>query len=366
MTFKLEALEAKYGDSLLLHHGTAAKPRLIVIDGGPKGVYGSSLKPRLDQLRNGKKLAIDMLMVSHLDDDHVAGVVDLLDEMKEAVDENEETPYAIADLWINTFQDKLGADGLAKIASWVAANAPKKSATVFAASVAQGRRVRDLADELAIPINGDKGLLQAPAEGTRVLKFGTLSLTLLCPNEVRLQKLQKDWTKHIPKKNGKVNAAAMVNAAAYIDKSVYNLSSIVVLAKQGNKTMLLTGDARGDDIVLGLEGANLMKKGKFDCDILKLPHHGSDRNVSTEFFQQVRAKNYVISANGRFGNPDTPTLEMITAAREGEKFTIWLTNHDGEEEVKARLDRFFKGDKKKKAYTVKYRDAKSLGMTITP
>lgn len=362
MTFQLEALEAKYGDSLLLHYGTAAKPRLIVIDGGPKGVYGETLKPRLAQLRKGKKLAIDMLMVSHLDDDHVAGVVDLLDEMKEAADGNESPPYAIDDLWINTFQDKLGADGLAKATELVLANVPKPRATVFAASVAQGRRVRDLADELAIPINGDKGLLEAPAEGMKVVKFGALSLTILCPNATRIMTLRKDWTKKIPKKK---TAKAMAEAAAYVDRSVYNLSSIVVLAKQGSKTMLLTGDARGDDIIAGLTSAGLMKKGKFSCDILKLPHHGSDRNLSTEFFQQVRAKHYVISANGRFGNPDTPTLEMITSAREGEKFTIWLTNHDGEKGVKARLDKFF-AKQGKTSYTVKYRDPKKLGMTITP
>ncbi|MBS2014304.1 MAG: hypothetical protein JST00_15565 [Deltaproteobacteria bacterium] len=365
MTFRLEALEAKYGDALLLHFGTAAKPRLVVIDGGPKGVYGASLKPRLAELRKAKKkLSVDLLMVSHLDDDHVAGVVDLLDEMNEAKDANEAPALDIADIWINTFQDKLGSDGLAKVAAWVAANAPKKKAEVFAASVAQGRSVRDLAGQLGITVNSDKGLVKAPKAGKKVVKLGPLSLTILCPSEVRIESLRKDWTKHLPKK-GKANAAEIAQAAAYIDKSIYNLSSIVVLAQQGTKKMLLTGDARGDDILLGLEGAGLMKGGRFDCDVLKLPHHGSDRNVSTEFFQKVRAKHYVISANGRFGNPDTPTLEMITSARAGEKFTLWLTNRDGEKGVKARLDKFFAREKKK-SYRVVYRDPSELGMTITP
>ena len=36
MIFTLEALEAKHGDSLLLHYGTKKSPQLIVIDGGPQ------------------------------------------------------------------------------------------------------------------------------------------------------------------------------------------------------------------------------------------------------------------------------------------------------------------------------------------
>ena len=36
--FTLEALEAKHGDSLLLHYGTLDAPRLIVIDGGPRRI----------------------------------------------------------------------------------------------------------------------------------------------------------------------------------------------------------------------------------------------------------------------------------------------------------------------------------------
>jgi len=50
--------------------------------------------------------------------------------------------------------------------------------------------------------------------------------------------------------------------AAYVDKSVPNLSSLVVLAKAGGKTMLLTGDARGDKILEGLELVGALKKGE--------------------------------------------------------------------------------------------------------
>ena len=63
-------------------------------------------------------------------------------------------------------------------------------------------------------------------------------------------------------------------------------------------------------------------------DVLKVPHHGSDRNVNREFFERVRAKTYVISADGKHGNPDGPTLQWIyKAARSQQRqFELVLTN----------------------------------------
>ena len=82
--FTLEALEAAHGDSLLLHYGSTAKPRLIVIDGGPKDIFKKSLSPRLKairQARGGGSLEVRMIMVSHIDDDHITGVIDLANEL---------------------------------------------------------------------------------------------------------------------------------------------------------------------------------------------------------------------------------------------------------------------------------------------
>ena len=89
----------------------------------------------------------------------------------------------------------------------------------------------------------------------------------------------------------------------------------MLLVEQAGKRLLLTGDARGDDIVEGLREAALLDNGSIHLDLLKLPHHGSDRNVETEFFRQVRADHYVISGNGKHDNPEIATLEMISLAR---------------------------------------------------
>ena len=84
------------------------------------------------------------------------------------------------------------------------------------------------------------------------------------------------------------------------------------LAEGKNRKILFTGDGSGDDIINVLtRNAMLDKQGKFHVDILKVPHHGSDRNVSRNFFKTVTADYYVISANGRDDNPSIDTLKWI-------------------------------------------------------
>ena len=93
-----------------------------------------------------------------------------------------------------------------------------------------------------------------------------------------------------------------------------------------NKRILLTGDARGDKILQGLEKVELLKPGgKMHLDILKVPHHGSDRNMTTIFFERVTADHYVFSGNGEHGNPERETLQMLLDARGDSEFTVHLT-----------------------------------------
>ena len=129
--------------------------------------------------------------------------------------------------------------------------------------------------------------------------------------------------------------------------------------------MLLTGDCLSEDILEGLEGASLLKNGAIHIDVLKMPHHGSIRNVTGEFLQRVTADHYVVSADGRFDNPDVRTLEILSEARGNAEYRIHLTNHEGAKDLKARLDQFFAAQKAagKKVRPV-YREAEALSLKI--
>jgi glyoxylase-like metal-dependent hydrolase (beta-lactamase superfamily II) len=89
MIFSLEVLQAKQGDCLILHFGNPNDPGLIVIDGGPSGVYRNYLNPRLEEIRQSlvedEPLPIKMVMISHADDDHINGILRMTEDFNNCV-----------------------------------------------------------------------------------------------------------------------------------------------------------------------------------------------------------------------------------------------------------------------------------------
>jgi beta-lactamase superfamily II metal-dependent hydrolase len=370
--FALEALEAKKGDALLLHYGKKNKPKLIVIDAGPSGVYNKTVKPRLEAIKQERSpndpLPIRMVMVSHLDDDHINGIVQMFRQLEALHSKHKPLPFEILTLWHNAFNDLLGDDEQELAASLKPAIAAASKATfspslpvrrdtaLVLASVNQGRELRDLAARLRLKVNeGFRNLVMVP-QGKPSVKYDLgdgLTFTVIGPHEERVRALQEEWDKQIKQKG-------VARAAEFADTSVFNLSSITVLAACDKKTMLLTGDARGDFIVQGLKRAGLLKSGKIHVDLLKMPHHGSDNNVDTDFFRTVTADHYVISGNGEHHNPEIATLQMLSEARGNDKFTLYLTNEE------KRLTRFFEDEKKRgKKYKVVFRKPKELGVLVS-
>jgi hypothetical protein len=371
--FTLEALEAAEGDSLLLHYGSKAKPRLIVIDGGPKDIFKKSLAPRLKAIRlarGGGSLEVRMIMVSHIDGDHITGVIDLANELATAEDAGEELPYDILTLWHNSFDDivaKVTAEAQLHIAN-VKPSALSADAAAVAADVKQGRTLRSLANKLSMNLNSgfDDLVVFGGDQAGSTLDIGEkLSFLVLGPRQAEIDALEQKWAEDVGKLLAKEKAAKKkstkkssvkkktggaapasaaeiialaeatltpaeleVAAAAFLDESIPNLSSVVVLAKLGTKSMLLTGDARGDLILKSLRDCKLLPKtgGTVHFDVLKMPHHGSDRNMRQDFLEFVTADHYVFSANGKDGNPDPPTFKMLFDARPKGGYTLWLTN----------------------------------------
>jgi len=376
--FSLEALQAFHGDSLLLHAGSAAEPVLLLIDGGPSNTWETSLQPRLEELRAERAgdgaLAIDLAMVSHIDSDHVAGMVDFAGDLVTAQQDSQPLRYEVATLWHNSFDDVLGNDAedlrvaavdiLSEPVDDRVADEIRAAGLAVVASVAEGRELRDQAKTLGWSVNEPfDGPVVLPKEGVRKITLGPLTLTVVCPHAEQLEKLHDAWDKWL---KGHPKAVASPAAAqASRDTSPYNLSSIVVLAECDGKSMLLTGDARDDHILAGLEEAGIAQDGKTHVDILKLPHHGSIRNMRAEFFASVTADHYVISADGRHGNPETDTLTLIADSRDDEDFTIHLTNRIGTDDLEQRLDAFLAAKEKAgRSYGVSFRAEDALSLRI--
>jgi hypothetical protein len=386
MMFSLDVRRARKGDCLLLHFGAKGDPGLVLIDGGPKGVYTPHLKPRLEGLRQARGLArdealpVDLVMVSHVDDDHIQGLLDLTKEMVEARNAHRPLSLRVLSFWHNSFDAIIGntpaellagmsgkfgaaslegglpADAtLAEDENWPAGR-PEEEVIVDSlkvlASIAQGHRLRDDARRLEFPSNPefDGSLIMATERGQSIDVGQGLTFTVVGPMKPELEALHAQheaWLKSLGDQ-GKSPADAL---AAYVDRSVPNLSSIVVLAEAEGKRMLLTGDARGDKVLKGLQHVGLLGPGEqstMHVDLLKVPHHGSAANVEWRFFERITADHYVFSGNGEHGNPERETLEMLFAARGAAPFVLHFTYPIDEIDAERKKDWAKEQDKERK------------------
>jgi beta-lactamase superfamily II metal-dependent hydrolase len=361
MIFTLDVRRARKGDCLIVHYGTKTEPGLMLIDGGPADVYKPHLKPRLAEIRKARGLAanatlpVDLLMVSHIDDDHIKGVLELTKEM---IETQGPKPLKISGVWHNTFDDIIG-NNPDKLRAAVTASFGTASlsgdgeevegldpeAQKVLASVSQGFRLRDDSRALNLRINPQfKGKVVIAKKGAKQVDMGKgLKFTVVGPMNDEVLALQQAHDEFLEKHQGKKSEASL---AAFTDTSVPNLSSLVVLAEVGKKRILLTGDARGDKVIEGLELAGLLKKdgkSKIHVDIFKCPHHGSRRNNDPISFRRITADHYVFSGNGEHGNPTRETLEMLLGERGDEKYTIHLTYPIDEIDVARKAEEKKKG-----------------------
>lgn len=338
--FRLEALQARHGDCLLMHWGSEDDPHLALIDGGPSGVYIESLRPRLIELAHSRdrSLSIDLLMLSHIDDDHIKGLLEFAEELETARGKLSDGPndvrVVIRRIWHNSLEELLDdpiGDAEARTAalSILASTARREigwdetcdqhEASILA-SVPQGQLLHGYAKRLHWPLNSPFRSPQLVLRRSRCasVQIDKLSLHIVAPGAEELDRLRTVWK--LKRKEGIL--------AAFKDESPYNLSSIVALATYEDRRILLTGDARGDVVLQGLTSLQLLDdEGRIHVDVLKLPHHGSKNNVTPDFFDRVTADHYVVSGDRiRFPNPAQDSMQWLREARDGAQYRVHCTH----------------------------------------
>ena len=384
MIFSLDVIPARKGDCLILHYGTKDDPHMVLIDGGPARVYGDHLRHRLEQiqqtrpLKDEAPLSVDLIMVSHVDDDHIWGIIDLTNELREP--NKPKLIQMLLGVWHNSFDNiikeppekltavfdaKLGTASMEGELSETLTDESDidvetlRSSLKILQSIPKGAQLRKNVEALNYPLNpffddGKEKLVSA--RKNPVPMENGLTFTVVGPMVEELEALRKEhqtWLKGLAKQGLKPDDVL----SAYSDPSVTNASSIVVLAKVDDKTMLLTGDALGDKVLKGLELVGLLENGELHVDILKVPHHGSSNNVEVDFFKRIIAKHYVFSGNGEHGNPERETLKMLLKAREDADYKVHFT-YPIEDIDKAREADWLKMQKMEKNRQLKHPEKK--------
>jgi beta-lactamase superfamily II metal-dependent hydrolase len=350
--FGLDALQADKGDALVLRWGKDGESFTALIDGGPGSVYDDAIQPHLAALAGvdpaGQPLPVllELVVVSHVDDDHINGIIDLANAIDTAQRQAVPLPVTVTEVWHNAFGDMEFLDDFAdepglqdairnadaQPAALIRAARPREDPTIDditagAQSIRQGRQLDRLLRTINVPRNtsfDDRG--RFVREGAPLDVRG-VSVQVVAPDTILLGLLRTEWRKELKKLLERESAASRVAAlaAAFDDDSVPNQSSIVLLVEFVGMSMLLTGDARGDHLIKAL-ARNPDVATPLEVDIFKVPHHGSSYSNGPELFATVIATDYVISGNGEHGNPHPDTLRALFAT-EHRPITVHLTNH---------------------------------------
>jgi ribonuclease BN (tRNA processing enzyme) len=311
---KLHVVQAEFGDCFILEYRSGNQSTTMLIDGGPSQTFKNHLKPTLQKLPLSGK--IDLMVLSHIDNDHIIGLIDLLVEIKNQREKGIKELVNITRMWHNSFKDLLQLKEEPKeIISTIFQTQSlikEKNITesIIMKGFQQGIDLMKLAKSLNIPINPDFDKVVVANDTIRSIRLNNINLHILGPTKRNLDKLRKEWNDWFSEKQ-KIGKTEL-GLVEILDKSVPNLASIMFLAEIKNRKILFTGDGLGQDVVEMLSKNEMLdKNGKFHVDVLKVPHHGSDRNTSLEFFSTLDAKYYILSANGRDDNPSLNTLRWI-------------------------------------------------------
>jgi hypothetical protein len=326
---RIEMLPARHGDALLVEYGPDEEvTHRTLIDAGPAAAY-RDIRERLAAIPAGSdgRRQLELLVVTHVDGDHIEGVVKLV--------QDDELGAHPGDVWFN---------------DWGQLESVEHGRPPAKLGPEAGEFLGALLVEMGLPWNQAFGgaAVVVPDEEAATLQTwqtpGGLRLTVVSPTVDRLLALRKTWRKAITAAGftpGDREAALRDFARrrwaraptgpvqlgdegrrSSLDHSEANGSSIALVAEYGGRTVLLAGDAYAPELRLGLERWQQERGATGDepvqLDAFKLPHHGSDKNITPQLVRAMRCDRYLVSTNGAiFRHPDQQALRTLLAGHEG-------------------------------------------------
>lgn len=340
----VEMLPAQEGDCFLI---AVDNKYHILVDGGTPYTYRHYLKSRLIKLAEDKKV-IDLLIVTHVDNDHIGGIIPFIKE-----NGNASNPQIIPvkEVWHNSYRH-LQFDKNGKLEF--------REKEILKSIVAKGAMEEHIKnnDESVKDISGYQGTTLAGLLYSNGYNWNTISnnlpirkgvfqeidknihIKVIAPQDNELEELGKVWKKQLMQKKHSflfsdellfddayeyymrflrepfieareisyMKEEENIEKLAYkeypSDISVVNNSSICFEIDYKGTLLLFLGDKS-----VGSLDMNLIKE---KYALLKVPHHGSNNNYSIEFAKKVHADVYLLSTNGRkYQHPDKEMVAKI-------------------------------------------------------
>ena len=305
--FRIHVLPAQRGDALWVEYGTEARLRHVLVDGGITATGRTHLRERIEAV--GTPLHIELLVVTHIDLDHILGVLDLLQDLPEGV--------TFGEIWFNGWDqiktmEHFGlAEGLAlaRILKERYADIWNKAAGGRAIALdAQGQvvRVPPLAGGMAVTVLGPAHAQLASLRDT----WETVVEEFGAQEEAEAQGVEPLADNGPPglEAFGAIDVQELAESSFSEDRTVPNGSSIALMLEFGGKKALLLGDAYPSVVTGSLRP--LASEGRLGVDVVKVSPHGSRSTTSRDFALALRAPTWIFSSNGA-NNTKHPHPEAV-------------------------------------------------------
>lgn len=313
---QIKFLKAQNGDSFLISFkDDMGNPRNILIDGGTdatfhdggNNLYGE-LKLEIDLIR-ARNEYIDLLILTHIDNDHICGVLKWFEMDKKA-------PELIKNIWFNS--GKLIAEYLREPEN------PDLSIglKIFKTTETGVNEAIEFENYLIKMKIWERKII---LKNQNINDFG-VQIKILSPDNNQLRKLlkeykkvtgdtlyttgkEKDWDIHL---NSFIEEESKPAYKFKEDSSPKNGSSITFIITIQNLRFLFLGDSHPSGIANSLRECRYSEENPLEVEIIKISHHGSKSNTNNELLKLIKTNNYLISTDSSGNNhPNKRTLARI-------------------------------------------------------
>lgn len=342
---------AENGDCFLISFGENNRKH-ILIDCGYSETYYNYLRDDLKEL-NALGEKINLFIITHIDEDHILGAIAFIK------DNNKYQNIEIEEVWYNCYRhlqiDKNNSDlnnkekkilerEIALGESYVRRESSKEI-NKSNVSVKQGSTLGALLLQGGYKWNKSFEDKAVSKNNVQKLKFGDITINILSPDDEKLERLKQKWLKELRSRKWNFEIKSdelfddafefmmLMNEESQIDKSKISLkekppirlidelvqkeidldssstngSSIAICINYQEKNLLFLADGHPDILY-----RNINKLGIEKFDLVKVPHHGSIKNMPICLSKLLKSEKFLFSTSGnKHNHPNIESLAKI-------------------------------------------------------
>lgn len=302
MSTKIQMLKADIGDAFIIEVAEGERTFTMVVDGGPRASL-PTVKKAFESLEH-----VDLMVLTHYDSDHIKGILEYLTTRPDQVSK-------IDKFWLNC------------------PHIPVRLGTK--ASAGEMKQLRDFFESIDSeenPIDWRDNVVQG---FTYDSPNGLVHLEVITPTEDAKRLNEAFYDKELGRRKASCQIAKRVQEDFDTELKVLaesdprgkyqvvnnsSISFLMTINTEDKQHILMLGDVMSDDVYTYLS-KTYSKDEKLELDALKVPHHGSRFNLTSQLLEIIDCSKYLISTAGGaevaddktplYNHPDRVTIAKI-------------------------------------------------------